>query len=129
MPDDVEILEEPLGMLTVKEAGERLRLSMSTIYALCGQGRILHHRCGAGGGAIRIAEKDLLDFLARSRVTARGNREVGVRNFSCLDSGRLAAAWRRQAVVSPAPPLGEGVRAGRSDEDKLYSPCRDSRGP
>lgn len=59
-------------LLTAKEAAERLRVSASVIYTLCGSGQIKHYRFGATGktgkgrGLIRIEEEDLNTYIAEN---------------------------------------------------------------
>ncbi len=55
-------------MLTVKQVAERLRLSVSQVYALCGAGKLPHHRFGSGRGAIRVSEEQLAGYLRSSEV-------------------------------------------------------------
>ncbi len=60
-------------LLTVAEAAEQAGVSASLIYGWCGAGVLAHMRLGLPGrrGAIRIAEADLLAFLAGQK---RGGR-------------------------------------------------------
>jgi excisionase family DNA binding protein len=48
--------------LTVKEASERLRLSVSKTYELVAQKRIAHYR--DGNGPIRFSEEHIQEYLA-----------------------------------------------------------------
>ena len=57
-----------MSLLTVREAGERLRVSQATVYHLCADGQLPHLRIGTGRGAIRITEEELAAFLERSKV-------------------------------------------------------------
>lgn len=52
---------------TVPEIAERLRISVSSAYALIENGKLAHHRVGARNGAIRVSEDDLAAFLATCR--------------------------------------------------------------
>jgi excisionase family DNA binding protein len=54
--------------LTVKEVAGRLQVSPATVYHLCAQRKLAHVRVGAKGGAIRIREQDLREFLASCQV-------------------------------------------------------------
>ena len=56
--------------MTVREAANRLEVSVSMVYALCGRGRLAHTRIGIGRGTIRICEDDLKAFLAGCRSEA-----------------------------------------------------------
>jgi excisionase family DNA binding protein len=86
-------------MLTVKEASEELRVSASLVYTLCARGRISHYRCGLQRGTIRISKEALQAYLDQTKVTIR-ERPQGLRkNFSQLNSARLAEAWKRQGVL------------------------------
>lgn len=53
-------------MLSVKELASKLSIAQSTVYALISQGQLKCHRIGVGRGTIRIAEADVLDYLARN---------------------------------------------------------------
>jgi excisionase family DNA binding protein len=55
-------------VLTVKEVAGRLRLSVSQVYALCGAGKLPHHRFGNGRGAIRVSEEQLGAYIRGSEV-------------------------------------------------------------
>lgn len=50
-------------MMTCKEVKERLKVSLSTVYALIDSGELKSYRLGAGRRAIRVSEKQLEDFL------------------------------------------------------------------
>lgn len=53
----------PVKLMTVKETAERLHCSPSTVYQLCGFGKLPHSRIGLGRGVIRIAEGDIDELL------------------------------------------------------------------
>lgn len=62
-------------MLTVKQAAERAAVSAALVSGWCNAGLLSHHRLGLPGhrGCIRIAEADLVAFLAsRRRETPAG---------------------------------------------------------
>jgi excisionase family DNA binding protein len=48
--------------LTVREAAERLGLSVSLVYALCAAKRIRHERHGMRRGTIRIPEEAIEEY-------------------------------------------------------------------
>lgn len=50
-------------MLTVTEVAKRLNCSESLVYALCAEGKLLHHRIGVGRGTIRVTEEQLAKLL------------------------------------------------------------------
>ena len=50
-------------LMTVSDAAERLRVSISCVYQLVERGRLPHHRIGIGRGAIRFSEEDITGFL------------------------------------------------------------------
>jgi excisionase family DNA binding protein len=50
-------------MLTVKQAAERLQVSIGAIYHACADFRLAHVRIGRGRGTIRIREQDLEKFI------------------------------------------------------------------
>ncbi|MGA2035805.1 MAG: helix-turn-helix domain-containing protein [Thermoguttaceae bacterium] len=54
--------------LTVAEAAKRLRLAPNTVYDLCAQGEIIHHRVGR---AIRLRPADIEEFRRRSTEESR----------------------------------------------------------
>jgi excisionase family DNA binding protein len=58
--------------MNVREAAERLEISLSLCYALVEEGRIPHRRLGRKGrrGKIVIREDDLLQFLETVKVEA-----------------------------------------------------------
>src|SRR5690242_14478751 len=103
MPSDTLLFSQSSStgrMLTVKEAGERLRVSSSLVYQLCARGVLEHHRCGLGRGTIRIEEKALEAYLERSKVIAKSPlKGANDRStFKCLDVDRLRESWKRQGV-------------------------------
>jgi excisionase family DNA binding protein len=53
--------------MTVREAANRLEVSVSMVYALCGSGRLPHTRIGLGRGTIRVSDEDIRAFLADCR--------------------------------------------------------------
>ena len=50
-------------MLTVIDVAKRLNCSESLVYALCAEGKLLHHRIGVGRGTIRVTEEQLAKLL------------------------------------------------------------------
>jgi excisionase family DNA binding protein len=51
--------------LTVTEAAAWLKVSPSTVYALCQAGELDHFRVGLGRGSIRTNKKALLDYTQK----------------------------------------------------------------
>jgi excisionase family DNA binding protein len=49
--------------MTVKEAAERLEVSVGTVYALVSAGKLKCHRVGLGRGTIRITEEHIAAML------------------------------------------------------------------
>jgi excisionase family DNA binding protein len=49
-------------LLTVRQAAERLGVSVALVYALCSRRRIRHERHGLGRGVIRIPEAGLEEY-------------------------------------------------------------------
>ena len=92
-------------MLSVKEASIKLHVSPSLVYALCARGLIVHHRCGLRRGAIRIDEEALEAYLRKSVVIVAARPQGSGKNFSELNSARLAqasgAAWSLAASSAP----------------------------
>lgn len=59
-------------MMTVDETATRLKVSTSTVYALCKTGQLPCYRIGANGrGKVLIDEADVESFLAASRAKPR----------------------------------------------------------
>lgn len=54
-------------MLTVPEVAERLRVAVSTVYALVETGKLEAFRIGPNDGAIRVSEEQLAEYLATCR--------------------------------------------------------------
>jgi excisionase family DNA binding protein len=54
--------------LSVKEAGEQLRLSPATVYALCAAKKLRHQRVGVGRGKILIPPDAIQEYLAKGTV-------------------------------------------------------------
>jgi len=54
-------------MMTVKQASQRLNVSVATVYALVSSGKLACHRVGVGRGRIRITESDIEDYLSLCR--------------------------------------------------------------
>ncbi len=55
-------------LLTVAEAAELSGIPSRTLYSLCKDGQLAHHRIGSGRGTIRIKRADLDRHLRQSRV-------------------------------------------------------------
>lgn len=68
--------------MTPREAAQRLEISPSAVYKLCSQRKLGYHKIG---GAVRISQEQLDDFLAACEVrpvdaeaeTPRKPRRVG----------------------------------------------------
>jgi excisionase family DNA binding protein len=58
--------------MDVRDAAKRLEIGVSTVYALCHNGRLRHARIGLGRGVIRISEADLEVFLRDCRAVPSG---------------------------------------------------------
>lgn len=59
------------NMLKVKDAAEKLQVSVATVYLLCSHGQLPHVRVGARSkGTIRIKEEDLTAFVESSQAQA-----------------------------------------------------------
>lgn len=54
-------------MLTVPEIAERLRVAVSTVYALVEAGKLGAFRIGPNDGAIRVSEEQLEAYLNTCR--------------------------------------------------------------
>ena len=49
--------------MTVRQAAQRLEVSVSTVYALVASGKLRCSRIGLGRGVIRISEEHLAEYL------------------------------------------------------------------
>jgi len=54
-------------LYSVAEVAETLQISRSLVYQLVETGKLVAHRLGAGRGAIRVSEEDLLGYVEASR--------------------------------------------------------------
>ena len=54
--------------MSVAEASQKYGIPTRTIYALCEDNQILHHRVGKGRGTIRITEADFETYLRQCRT-------------------------------------------------------------
>ena len=57
-----------MGVLTVRQAADRLQVAAATIYDLCARKVLRHIRVGRGRGTIRIREDDLDAFVETATV-------------------------------------------------------------
>lgn len=91
-----------MGLLTVKEAAERLRVSRTCVYALVQCGEIPCVRIGVGRGTIRIDAGDLAAFVENAK-SACANLERDGASIPCafeqLDSEKLTRAWNVSSNV------------------------------
>lgn len=84
-------------LLTVREVGDRLGISISLVYALCAKRQLGHIRLGLSRGTIRISEGDLSTILSCRRAPAIAPTATAQKkSFTTLDQTRLAAAWHRR---------------------------------
>lgn len=70
--------------LTVREAAERLGLSVSLVYALCAAKRIRHERHGIRRGTIRITEEAIEEYHRSVTVTPVATAPPNGRRFRHL---------------------------------------------
>ena len=54
--------------LTVGQVAVFLNVGENTVYRLCKNGDIVHHRIGSGRGTIRITRENLRQYLSRRQV-------------------------------------------------------------
>ncbi len=64
-------------MLNVKDVAERLSLSPSKVYRLIEDREIAHHRIG---GAIRVTEEQIAEYLAETKRERQTVATSGVRS-------------------------------------------------
>lgn len=90
------------GMLTVKQAAEKLGISRSLVFSLCARKKIRHERHGLGRGTIRIPEDAVDEYRCRvtigsqheERPVPRASGKTAV--FKHLNAERLRKAWGYQ---------------------------------
>src|SRR5687768_13376909 len=78
--------QQVVAMLSVKQAAERLGISVALVYALCAQKRIRHERHGLGRGVIRIPEDAIEEYRRTVTVepAAVEYRPAGTKKFKHL---------------------------------------------
>jgi excisionase family DNA binding protein len=54
--------------VTVRQAAQRLEVSISTVYALVASGKLRCSRIGLGRGVIRISEEQLVEYLRAAEL-------------------------------------------------------------
>jgi excisionase family DNA binding protein len=52
-------VKDDKDVYSVSEASEYLKVTPTTVYTLCKEGRLKHHRIGKGRGTIRIKKRNL----------------------------------------------------------------------
>ena len=57
--------------MNVKQAAERLEISVSLVYSLAAAGKLRHCRVGHGRGRLRIPEDAIEEYLARCTFGVR----------------------------------------------------------
>jgi excisionase family DNA binding protein len=67
--------------VTVREAAERLEVSVSLTYRLIAAGKLRCSRHGLGRGAIRISEAELAEYLASAEKGLQQGPEVAPRRM------------------------------------------------
>jgi len=72
------------GVLSVKQAAEKLGVSAKLVYSLCAGGKIVHERHGLGRGTIRIAEEALEEYRRGCTVGTRAKEIPTVRRTKSL---------------------------------------------
>lgn len=97
---------------TVAQVAEYLQVARSTVYGLIARGELLHRRIG---GSIRVAKKDLLDYVfrvpehkplapagtpGRKSTAALYQDPRNLIDMSVWDKGR-AAMRRRKGIPEP----------------------------
>ena len=75
------------GLLTVREVAVRLKISLASVYQLCGQGRLPHVRFGLRRGTIRIAEQDLTAFVEACKGAHRSTNAAGLKHIKARPAG------------------------------------------
>jgi excisionase family DNA binding protein len=59
------------GAMTVKQAAQRLEVSVATVYGLIAGGKLRCNRIGLGRGVIRVSDDQLSDYLRRAEPTVK----------------------------------------------------------
>lgn len=67
----LEVIKDPVRMLTVEQAAKRLGVSRATVYALNDAGELPYNEYPRVRGR-KINEADIDAFLARTRTQAKG---------------------------------------------------------
>jgi excisionase family DNA binding protein len=83
--------------VTVREAAVRLELGLSTVYDLIARGRLGAYR---HGGTYRVAEADLVAYLASARVRANEPARTPVKPAGDWRAAYRAREARRAAERS-----------------------------
>jgi excisionase family DNA binding protein len=69
-------------MLKVKEAAQKLGISISLVYGLCAAGRLRHERFGIGRGTIRIPEDALEAYRRAAEVNAPAAPAIALKHIT-----------------------------------------------
>src|SRR5262245_27133831 len=96
----------PMPLLTIKQAAERLNVCPATVYDLCAQRKLAHHRVGVGRGTIRIDEADLAAFMENCKVSEQSPRNAA--GLKHIKAGPAGSPSGRPAASGPAARGGAG---------------------
>jgi excisionase family DNA binding protein len=98
--------------VTVNEAAEVLGIRPATVYQLCRERKLAHHKIGPGGGRIVILPADVAAYLAAHRVEAEPE-EAPVKGSPSPARGLPIAPVRRQ-LAALIRDLKGGCNGGRA---------------
>jgi excisionase family DNA binding protein len=73
MPTDSEVGRSIRPLLSVRQVAKLLGVCPATVYALCDRGELPHYRVL---NAIRVAPRDLKEFMARARKTSSARHRL-----------------------------------------------------
>jgi excisionase family DNA binding protein len=108
--------------MDVQEAARRLEVSASTVYGLCGQGRMPHSRVGLRRGVIRISEDDMRVFLEGCRAE-QATPAVGLSRPATHDEAGVRSG--RAEAVSGTTGRMDGGNAGEARRSDAHGGGRD----
>jgi excisionase family DNA binding protein len=52
--------------VNVRQAADRLEVSVATVYGLVASGKLKHYRIGNGRGVVRISDEHIAEFLNKA---------------------------------------------------------------
>ena len=71
--------------LTVRQVGERLQVSKSTVYRLISSGQLAHLRVGGEAGAIRVPARALVEYVERQTAGVLSDEDWAIMRRELLE--------------------------------------------